>query len=503
MSKIESLLQRYDATGSLIRNGAEIVAVADPVGARFNTAIRRLLLIARDDLGVWDELIRPAKTLRWRLITHLHPNACVDAATEVIRQTGRLRDTVADEELLDKLTASARMAAELETPLTSVLVDLIGQAGMTSYVLVAASKPAQATLLNGWGSLGVRVLTAAELARTEMCVDHAYAIGPPRFFGPSLVTAPAAFSVSFVIPSWVQDRSIPSSVITSYADSRPIRIRSHTRVAGSGDVTDVAGGDTPELADDLLPQPVWEAPRGPLREPGSDEVTARKVLLSGDLAIWLDDSDGERIRTLDPTAPSGERVIYAQMATVRPGTYLLLRQGETERGAIHAIAIGLLGSRAAGIDATQRAWKEQLARRLSERGHVRVAAELRRHGVRAVGRARAWADPSLIRPHDDGDFRHLLDWLGIPADPTFSNATVLRRAHHQAGTQIREQLEKAVEAVDLARLDRDGYLGLELKAEGFRKMIATRVLAISPHAEVIARRNARVLFPDRSARWLE
>lgn len=507
MSRIAALIQRYEAAESLIKYGAEVIAVGDPAGSRLNDVIRRALFAAGDDLGVWDDLICPAKMLRWRLITHLQPagpsSACKDAITEVIRRANQLRGAVADDGLLDELAAAARGAAESETPLSDALIGLIDEVEPQNCLLVAASKPAQMSLTDGWGPLGVRVLTAAELAREETYIEQAYAVGPPRFFAPSLVTAPAAFSVTFLIPSWVRDRTVPSSVISSYADSGAIRIRSRVHVLGRDDLLGVSIEGTPELDNDLFPQPVWEETRAPLREPGSDEVEARKVLLSGGYSTWLDDSDGERIRTLDPTAPAGERVLYARLATVRAGTYLLLRQGETEHGALHEIALRFLGDKVPSINATQQAWKEQLSRRISERGHARVAAELRRHGVKAADRARAWTEPSLNRPNNDDDFRKLLVWLGIPIEPTFANATMLRRAHHQAGTYVRERLERAVDAADLAGLDRDGHLSLDVPADGFRRIIATRVLAISPHAEFIARRNARLLFVDRSARWLE
>jgi hypothetical protein len=511
MNRIEALTQRYEAVTSLMRNGVEIVAVADHVGARYNKVVRRLMLAAVDDPGLWEDLIRPARILRWRQATQPLPTGqapgLVAAATEVIRQVKLLRGAVADDCLLDDLSASALETAESQTPLSGTLCGLIGRAGPANCVVVAASRPAQATLSDGWGKLGVRVLTAAELAREEACTDQAYAIGPPVFFGGSLVTAPAAFAVSFLIPDWVQDRVVPSSGIARYADRGGIQVRSRVRAdpngggggAGEEGVDEAAAGQ----ADDLLPQAVWAPPRTPLREPGSEEVKARKVLLSGSLAIWLDDSDGERIRTLDPAQPDGERVAYSPLETVKPGTYLLLREGETERGAVSAAALKLLGLDARGIVATQHEWKERLARRTESCGHGVAAADLRRRGVKTADRVRAWADPYLIRPQDDAAFRHLLEWLDIPVEPSYSNATRLRRATHRVTADIRDQLQAAVDAADLATLVREGHLSLETAVDGFRGMIATRVLAISPYAEIVSHHDVRVPFTDRSAQWLE
>ncbi|MBF6842257.1 hypothetical protein, partial [Acinetobacter baumannii] len=115
----------------------------------------------------------------------------------------------------------------------------------------------------------------------------------------------------------------------------------------------------------------------------------------------------------------------------------------------------------------------------------------------------AWTDPLLIRPMSDEDFEKLLHWLNIPVNPMFRNATNLRRTIHQVSAEIGRQLEKAVSAADLAELDLHGHLSLEVEAEGFRGIIATRVLAISPTPTLVSRHEARVPFKDRSGQWLE
>ena len=56
---------------------------------------------------------------------------------------------------------------------------------------------------------------------------------------------------------------------------------------------------------------------------------------------------------------------------------------------------------------------------------------------------------------------------------------------------------------DLSQLDTTGHLSLEVPSEGFRGILATRVLAVSPWTEIVPRHDARVLFEDRSGQWLE
>ncbi len=158
-----------------------------------------------------------------------------------------------------------------------------------------------------------------------------------------------------------------------------------------------------------------------------------------------------------------------------------------------------MGEQAAKIDVTQQAWKGALERRIAASGIGNVERDMRLAGVKSPGRAWAWTDPSLILPKNEGDFRALLSWLGIPVEPTISNAKRKRRAHHQAGSDVREKLEQAVEDTDLTELEREGRLDLRIRVEGFRDLVAARILAVSPHAQVIPRHQARVLFSDRSA----
>lgn len=504
MSRIEALNQRYAASAALVRHGVEVVAIGDPRGARLNAAARRLLQIAKDDgLGLWDSLVDAVKTLRWRLLTQPQPielnEALQDGARGVVTEAGRLRGAVASENLLEELAAAAAGVTETDPLIGDVLLRSIEEVGRHDCVVIAASKSAQAGLQTWLDELGIPVLTAGELERDQPKVEQAYVVGPPRFLRSSLVTAPVTSAVSFLIPAWFGDRQVPRSAIAPYADGA---IRIEARVFTEGDVS---GPETEAAAtaveDEFLPEPRWGERRSPEREPTSEEVLAWKVLLSGRFAIWLD--DGDRIRALDPDQPTGERVIYSDVDAVRPETYLLLRQGETERGALYAAALSLVGALAPAVDGTQRAWKEQLSRRLVQQGYAAVVRDLRSRGVKTADRARAWTEPNLVRPNSDHDFEALLQWLGIPIQPTFGYATMLRRLLYQASADIREQLEDAVSAADLSELERTGHLSLDVQTEGFRGIIATRVLAISPHQEIIPRHDARVPFPDGGAQWLE
>ncbi|MEV0645511.1 hypothetical protein AB0I28_09625 [Phytomonospora sp. NPDC050363] len=509
MNRIGDLNRRYAASAKVTRSGVEVVAVGDPSGARLNAAVRRLVVTAQDDSPeLWEDLVGAAKALRWRLVTQPQPielnPALIAAAARVQGQVSRLKGAVADDGLLDEVLSASEAVGSTDPRLGDLLLRSIEEVGAAECVVVAAGKAAQ-TALAGWlGDRGVRVLAAGELGRGQLAVDQAYVVGPPCLYSPSLVTAPVTEEVSFILPAWFGDRSIPQSAIAAYADGA---IRVEARLFTEGDVSEPVVDDDDdddavgEVEDEFLPQPNWGTDRLVDREPSADEVGARKVLLSGNLAIWLD--DGDRIRALAPEQPLGERVVYTEVKAVRYGTFLLLRRGENELGALYRAALARLPGKAPVIETAQKAWKDRLSRRLQELSYQRTVSELRARGVRTAERARAWTEPSLLRPNRDEDFETLLQWLDIPIQPTFGYATMLRRAHHQASADLREQLERAVSEADLSALERDGHWLTESKHEGIRGLIATRVLAISPYREIISRHDARVPFQDRSGQWLE
>lgn len=504
MTRVATLNQRYAASAALARTGIEIVAIGDPTGARFNAAVRRLVALVREDGGGYlDDLLGVSKALSWRQITQPQPlefnPSLRELAAEVIRQATYLRGAIADQELLDELAAAAALVASTSSVVGPVLLRSIEEVGSNSCIVIAASKRAAMGLESWLQEHGVPVFTIGELERGQTHREQAYVVGPPRIYRPSLVTAPVTSEVSFLLPAWFRDRNVPRSAIADYAEGA---IQVEERVFTLGDTTEPVS-DIAEAEDEdvYLPQPIWGTRRSDDREPTTEEAAARKILLSGNIAMWLD--DGERIRSLDPRQPLGERVTYTDVAAVREGTYLLLRQGATERGALYQAALAKLGPQADAIDAAQATWKQLLAQRLRQHGYRRVVEDLRATGTKTADRARAWTDPSLIRPISDQDFDCLLHWLGIPIQPTFGYATMLRKTLYLVSAEIGKQLEAAVAAADLSGLETTGNLSLDIDTEGFRGIIATRVLAISPFVEIVPRHDARVPFADRSGQWLE
>lgn len=509
MSRIVRLDQRYSASAALVRHGVEIIAVHDELGARFDSVTRRLFrLIQQDGPGVWEQLAGAAKALRWRLVTDPVPfeNSAQTllASDQVGHQARRLTGAVSDVGLLREISEAAAALAGRDPLVGRVLLESLDEVGPGSALVVAASARSRESLANWLADRGTRVVTLGDLERVEGPEEIAYFVGPPRFFKSNAVTAPLTEEVSFFIPAWFGDRTIPSSAIAQYAEGG---IRIAARVVEVGDTTaPLSDQEVPEVSpiseEDLLPKPEWGTRASEDRAPNPDEVEARKVLLSGSRAIWLDD-DGERIRALDPAQPPGERVCYADVSIIAPGTYLLLREGAAERESLHTRAFERIGAPASAIRESQATWKAALSLRLKAESVRDAERSLQRLGVRAAGQVRVWCSPHMIRPQRDSDFERLLEWLGLPVQPHFGNASLLRQEVHRATRELRERLEAAANIADLQELQRVGHMSLDIAEPGFRGMFVTRVLAIAPFTELVPRYDARVPFKDEGAQWLE
>ncbi|OAV52979.1 hypothetical protein [Enteractinococcus helveticum] len=503
MNRIAKLNELYVASSDLMRNGVELVAVGDPVGARFNSALRELVVHMREDgAGYLNDLAGASKALNWRRITQPQPSRLNpdlhEVAEEVDKHATRLRRAIEDQELLDKLITSAALMASTSSPIGPLLLESLDEVGADSCVVVVESKRAAIGLGHWLQEHEVPVLTQGEFVRSQFTWEQAYVIGPPRIYRPSVITAPVASEISFLLPMWFRDRSIPCSVITPYAEGA---VRVGARVFTVGDNEEPEPSVVEEDERSLLPQPIWDTPQPDEGEPTADEVRARKVILSGKLAIWLD--DGEHIRSFDPSQPHGERVTRTDVSAVREGVYLLLRKGTTERGALYQAALSHLGPQAEAVEATQAVWKQKLIRRLRQHGKWSVVDDLQEAGIKTAERAQAWAEPNLIRPNSDNDFKKLLQWLGLPIQPTFDQATLLRKAHYGVSARIGKQLEEAVSDADFLELETAGHLSLDIDMEGFRGILATRVLAISPFTKIVPRSEVRLPFEDLSGQWLE
>ena len=517
MNRIDEVVRRYEAVRSVMATGVSVFAVGDPAGASLNSAVRRIRHHVGDDQSTtWDELLRVAGFLRWRRITQPQPNIysplIAELSETISRETRMLRNFVDESALLDEVEGAASTVATIDNPVGTELLRSIEEVGAGRCVVIASRTSARTGLTAWLSNRGIRVVVPSELGELPEDIDVSFIVGPPIFmprglFPQGIVTAPATNELTFVMPAWFDQRSIdhfeyelPRSPFGEQADGG-VTVRAKVYRVGDSETPESATPDDTDLEDTYYPQPFWGDRTSGDRDPFPDETEARKILLAGGLALWLD--DGERIRSLDPAQPEGARIGYESIDDVAPGTYLILRDGATERQAMYDAALIAVGASSTQIEATQKRWKTALSGRLANQQVSNVIKELWECGVRSATRVRAWTEPSLICPKRAEDLAGLLAWLEIPRQPSFTHAVTLRRALYKASADLTRELEEAVSRVDLKDLERNGILHLDLPRDGFRGVIVVRVMARSPFTEIVPRQRARIPFADGGAKWLE
>lgn len=506
-------LERLNATYGAARalstrpDALEVWSVTDPAGASYNASLRRLLFeIAHDDPESWQSLLAPARALLWRLATEPMPEAWAQRESLIRLVAGscdraRQASNTSTQVALESLGSSADALLGDEIPaVASVLVESIQECGGAPSVFTSGRAALQASRWFEEADVNSEALTTSQLMAHDV-VEQVFLVGPPRFFGRRPVVAPRSECVTFLVPHWVRDQAVPRS---QFAGLTPSAYRAKQRARTVGEPPDLSGSEISGDESQQLtpPSPVWRKVES--RPPRVDEVSAKTVLLTGGFAMYLD-QEGEHIRALDPSAPPGERVQQTRVAAVTRGTFLLLREGASESEVLYDRALALMGRQGPNVEASQQRWKDLLAVRLRRDGRSQVVRELERRGVSAASRAPAWTARTLASPQSQSDFELLLAYLGLALDPYVANAQLVRRMRGRAVAEIREALEREMSQIDAKELTGPGFLMFDLDAEGegAAGLFATRVLAVSPEAEPVQRREVRKPFRAEVPSWLE
>lgn len=522
MDRIQVLAKRYEYVAEVIKNKVQILLVDDPAGYRYSESVRVLQRIANeDDIELWADVLGAAKSLRWKLLYHPEADSQVimGCAQKLEEQAIKIHPHVGATDILDKAVDAAIDLVGFESALGNMLWESVEDVTAECCVVVAPNQTASTAIRKWLAPLQARVFTAGELRRKGPEADLAFFVGPPRFFHSSMVTAPTTSEVSFLLPNWFGDQRIGTSLLAEVAEN-PIKVKAllkgprhpsqfpHSPDSGSGAIPDA------EEEARLMPAPAWPAPRAPEEswQLEGDETQARKVVLGGGYAVWIDNRD--HIRALDPYQPTGEQVTYIDINRLKDLTpeqlartevYLLFRDvGSSQHLSLHEQAREALGADAGLVMQTQNAWKERLRSRLDTWGETAVISGLRGEGVQAAGEARQWVGEGFTRPLRNADFKHLLTWLGIDPDGVeYRNATMLRGAYLRASSHVQTQIEESISASHLAKLVKDGHASIEAPLPGQHGLTAARVLAVAPQDEMKKGHEIRVLYKEDSGRWLQ
>ena len=281
------------------------------------------------------------------------------------------------------------------------------------------------------------------------------------------MTAPVTSGVSFFLPAWFGDRSVPRSAIAAYAEGA---IRIEARMFTEGDTTEPElelpvesrGRERVSPAAGLGHSPVAATASRPPRRSRHTRCCSAATWRCGSMTA---NASARSTRTSQPVSASP----IPKCQPSEPGTYLLLRQGETERGALYQAAIAKLGQRGERSRCLpgrhgSTCWPKD-PESSATAGRAGVAGRGRPDRRPGAGLDGSQPDP----PSSDQDFERLLQWLGIPIQPTFGYAAMLRKMLYQVSAEIGKQLEAAVSAADLSELETTGHLSLDVKTEGFRE----------------------------------
>lgn len=506
MNRIKALNRRYVISSRI--DGASagpvvVEAIPDPAGARFDQTLRNIIVSLGEDAVSFEELLSPAKALRWKRLFHAQPvtlDVRLQVLAERVIEQCSLMEGALDDQLRDELSKAAEGVVGNDSGFSDELPAWIDDVGAEECVVVAAHRSDVVELREWLQRDGLQVLTAREALSAVSNRSQMYVVGPPVFYPRALATAAVTDEISYLVSDWFRCRKLPRSSFAEFAE-KAVDVKTRVRESDAVEVVNHPAMEQGDVIEEYVPQPIWGTAGTVTRGPNSDEALARKLYLGGGFAMWLD--DGQRIRSLDPSQPVGERVTYMDVESVTEGSFLLLREGVSERVTLYEAALDTLGHRAADITASQRRWKCRLADRLQHRGRWCVEDELKAFGVTAYEQVRAWTDPILVRPKSKRDFRLLLDWLGVPVQSAADNADMLKRVLTRESQRIRKELEDIIEYIDLDELERIGYVSLGGRNVGVRGMCATRVIAISHFKRPVARSRTRILIEDDGGRWLE
>ncbi|MFD7487409.1 hypothetical protein [Streptomyces mirabilis] len=508
MSQLRRLTELYTVAEDVAegRSSLELVSIADQTAWHIDQILRSLTAALSDGSATpLAAVVACARSLRWRLLTEPFPirhGVARSARAYELEQMATRCMTSVDDVLHTPLRELILLTQAIHTdtvpPTGELLLQSITEIGAADCVVILASPRAAEGTQDWFDEENLRAHVASDSQHSQLAVhDTAYYIGPPSLFGASATASPRARNITYMFGSWVRDRRIPRLRLAVYAEGTPaLRIRTFQ----VGDQPDLRS-QPPSVVMDLRPEPVWSPPPTN-RVVRPDDVMARQILLGGGLSIMLD-TNGELIRTLNPARPVGERVELRRVADLVTGAYLVLREGETGRGALYERTMQLLGDNSAAIETTQSEWKSALQQRLSSLGRADVVDALRRAGLKAASQAPAWTERTVARPQRDEDFLLLLRWLELEPDRYLGNAALLRRRRSQAMADVREELEQALADADTQHLEHDGCLRIDPAGTGFAGITAARVLAIAPYEVPVHKHAVRIPRDDRSARWLE
>lgn len=344
-------------------------------------------------------------------------------------------------------------------------------------------------------------LLPGERLRDPDIYDLIITVGPSHWF-PGAISAPRSPRTAIVRIDFQRDRSESRGLFSLGSPARPPSVHLLTGEAGEVDESHRSEGGV--AADDYevdLPEIDWDAldrvgQASSLGDP-ADEVAAKLLRLATGLIAYIEAEPGSENWILDPDSGEDDRVRLEAWDTLKPGMYLVLREGGGS--SVEPIADLILGANAALFRANQNKWKEALRIRIIETSADAVALSLSTAGVStSADNIRSWASHRVLAPAREQVFVALLKLLLPDEDPSarWREVRLIRVAQKRAGQRLRQLLIAEAKGLNLALLTRTGEHFIEHPDLDAAPLRLLRIEAVSPSRFRIAQGKTDHPFKD-------
>lgn len=504
MGEIAAVNRVYQNCRDLLDGRVEMVAIDDPIGAAFDKRLRMAERRCRnEELVSCSAVLQILKAIRWRravTITPLEYQPSLEKSLEKARDELQMVAELADEsEFLEEVVELAFRMANETSPLAQDLIDQCEDVGC-AHSLVVVKGVGVAQEYEKWlARYRIQVLPQSYFLRTVSCVEKAFLIGPPFFYGNSLLKAGRAPEMAVNFPSWISGRKLRQSPLEPFYKQRfTLTLKDFSVIAPEGSESSIASTEDcsdlsyeprePEEQFSLFDWPDSVNSGGFCASSSSPAVEeARLYLLAGGKEVYLE-VDGESVRCVDLDLQDDRRVTFTRIGDLEEGDYILLGMGENEKGVVYTKVAEKFPSAAE----TQALWKSKLRERLDRYGEGEVERKLRIRGVNLHIRYYDWTAPFFIHPRNESHFRALLDYLNFPIDEYVHNAKLFRLEMRREERANRRKLENLISHEAAEELRSQGFVYLNPKDDGSSGLFAGRLIGVSPRSYRVSRTILRV-----------
>ena len=290
MNRIKALNRRYVISSRI--DGASagpvvVEAIPDPAGARFDQTLRDIIAALGEDAVSFEELLSPAKALRWKRLFHAQPvtlDVRLQVLAERVIEQCSLMEGALDEQLLEELSKASECVVDTDSGFADELPVWIDDVGPEECVVIVANRSDVIEVREWLQRDGLQVLTARQALSSVLVRSQLYVVGPPIFYPRALVTAPLTDDISYLVPDWFRCRKLPTSSFAEFAE-KAVDVKMRVRESESGEVANRPAVEQRDVLEEYIPQPIWGKMGTSRSVAKSDEVFARKLYLSGGFAM--------------------------------------------------------------------------------------------------------------------------------------------------------------------------------------------------------------------------